>query len=173
MGAGDQGALASFYERFSGALYGVALKMMNDAKESEDVLQDALIYIWRKAETYNPELSSPFSWAVLIVRNKAIDRLRSRRRGERVIERATAELSLGEQTDDRSAEEPFFREQREIVRSALLRLPEEQRQALRLSFFSGLTHEEIAEVLGAPLGTVKARVRRGLIQMRDFVRRAR
>ena len=75
--------------------------------------------------------------------------------------------------DDQSAEEPFFKEQHAIVRSGLARLPSEQREALELAFFSGLTHEEIAERLGVPLGTIKARIRRGLIRMRAFVSEVR
>ncbi|MDR3456559.1 MAG: sigma-70 family RNA polymerase sigma factor [Verrucomicrobiae bacterium] len=173
MAAGDQGALADFYDRFSPTLFGLALRILKDEVESEDVLQDAFLYIWNKASTYNPELSSPFSWSVMIVRNKAIDRLRSRQRVEKIIERATAEFSHAADFDAQSAEEPFFREQRGIVRSALTRLPEEQRQALNLAFFGGLTHEEIAKQLNTPAGTIKSRIRRGLIDLRDLVAEAR
>ena len=147
--------------------------MMRDEQESEDVLQETFIYMWRKASGYNSQLGSPGSWAVMILRNKAIDRLRSRKRAARIVERATEEFSHTADIDERSADEPSFREQRAIVRSALSRLPDEQRQALNLAFFSGLTHEEIANHLQTPLGTIKARIRRGLIQMRDLVRDAR
>ncbi len=173
MATGDEAALVAFYERFSPSLYGLALKMMQDEKEAEDVLQEALLSIWRRAATYNSLLSSPFSWAVMIARNKGIDRLRSRQRVERIAERATAEFSQQANMDDQSAEEPFFKEQHAIVRSGLARLPSEQREALELAFFSGLTHEEIAERLGVPLGTIKARIRRGLIRMRAFVSEVR
>ena len=173
MGGGDEAALAEFYDRLSPTLYGLALKMMKDVKESEDVLQDAFISIWRKAGTYNSQLSSPSSWAIMILRNKAIDHLRSRQRVEKIVERATAEFSHFADADEHSADEPFFREQRAIVRSALAQLPGEQRQALELAFFSGLTHEEIAGQLAMPLGTIKARIRRGLIQMRALASEAR
>lgn len=173
MAAGNQGALADFYDRFSSTLYGLAVRILKDEMESEDVLQDAFIYIWNKAATYNPQLSSPFSWSVMIVRNKAIDRLRKRQRLEKIAERAAAESCLAADFDAESAEEPFFREQRGIVRSALNRLPEEQRQALNLAFFGGLTHEEIAKHLDTPAGTIKSRIRRGLIGLRDQVEAAR
>ena len=151
----------------------VVLKMIKDEKEAEDVLQEGFIYIWRKAAAYNPQLNSPFGWAVMILRNKAIDRIRSRRRVERIIERVTVEFSHFADADERSADEPVFGEQRAIVRAGLAHIPEEQRQAIELAFFSGLTHEEIAAHLALPLGTIKARIRRGLIRMRDLVKGTR
>ena len=173
MAAGDEAALAAFYQDFAPTLYGLALKMMKDEKEAEDVLQEGFIYIWRKAAAYNPQLNSPFGWAVMIVRNKAIDRIRSRRRVERIVERVTVEFSHFADADERSADEPVFSEQRAIVRAGLAHIPEEQRQAIELAFFSGLTHEEIAAHLATPLGTIKARIRRGLIRMRDLVKGTR
>jgi RNA polymerase sigma-70 factor, ECF subfamily len=166
---GDEAALAAFYDRFAPTLFGLAVRMMKDQKEAEDVLQEGFIYIWRKAAVYNPQLNSPFSWAVMIVRNKAIDRIRSRQRVARTIERVTAEFSHFGIVDERSANEPVFSEQRAIVRAALTQIPQEQRQAIELAFFSGLTHEEIAAQLATPLGTIKARIRRGLIRMRELI----
>ena len=173
MSVGDQSALSAFYDRLSPTLFGLALRILKDEMESEDVLQDAFLYIWNKASTYKPELSSPFSWAVMIVRNKAIDRLRSRHRVEKIVERATEEFSHTLDFDAQSAEEPFFREQRGLVRLALTKLPEEQRQALNLAFFGGLTHEEIAVHLKTPAGTIKSRIRRGLLDLRNLVEEAR
>src|SRR3984885_6184122 len=137
---GDDSAFTALYKRFSGALYGMAFRMMNDAKEAEDVLQEGFTYIWRKAGTYDSNRSSPFAWAVMITRNKAIDRLRVRQRIEKLRERVTAEESFYQDRDETSADEPTLRERGAIVRSALQDIPLEQRQALELSFFSGLTH---------------------------------
>src|SRR5689334_9201700 len=89
---GDQSAFTTLYQRLSSSLYGLAYRMMNDAKEAEDVLQEGFTYIWRKAETFDPTRSTPYAWAVMIVRNKAIDRLRVRQRGERLRERAEQSL---------------------------------------------------------------------------------
>lgn len=167
---GDDAAFDALYKRFSGPLYGVAYRMMNDAKEAEDVLQDGFTYIWRKAATYDPTRSTPFAWAVMITRNKAIDRLRVRQRIEKLREKVTAENTFYEDKDEISANEPTTRERGALVRSALQQIPEEQRQALELSFFGGLTHEQIAERLNTPLGTIKARIRRGLLRLRDCLK---
>jgi RNA polymerase sigma-70 factor, ECF subfamily len=164
---GDDSAFDALYERFSRSLYGMAYRMMNDPKEAEDVLQEGFTYIWRKAATYDPNRSSPFAWAVMIMRNKAIDRLRVRQRLEKLREKVTAEESLYQEKDEASANEPTLRERGVLVRSALQQIPQEQRQALELSFFGGLTHEQIAERLDTPLGTIKARIRRGLLRLRD------
>jgi RNA polymerase sigma-70 factor (ECF subfamily) len=166
--SGDDAAFATLYERLAPALYGLALRMMNDAKEAEDVLQEGFTYIWRKASQFDPNRSSAFAWSVMIVRNKAIDKLRSRARVEKLREVVT-ERGFFATVDDRSEHEPAFREQSAQVREALTKIAPEQRQALELAFFGGLTHEQIAERLQAPLGTVKARIRRGLLRMREFV----
>jgi RNA polymerase sigma-70 factor (ECF subfamily) len=167
---GDDSAFNDLYKRFSGPLYGMAYRMMNDAKEAEDVLQEGFTYIWRKAATYDANRSSPFAWAVMITRNKAIDRLRVRQRIEKVREKVTIEESFHQDRDETSANEPTLRERGTLVRSALREIPEEQRQALELSFFGGLTHEQIAERLDTPLGTIKARIRRGLLRLRDCLK---
>jgi len=172
IGKGDQAAFAAFYDRLVPILYGVAFRMMNDAAEAEDVLQDGFSYIWRQASTYDQNLSSTFAWAIMIVRNKAIDRLRMRQRVERLQQRMTSFEGVTAERDDESALEPFLRERRAQVRAALIEVPPEQRQALELAFFSDLTHEQIAAQLGAPLGTVKARIRRGLLRLRQILQQS-
>jgi RNA polymerase sigma-70 factor (ECF subfamily) len=168
--AGDDSAFDMLYKRFSRSLYGMAYRMMNDAKEAEDVLQEGFTYIWRKAATFDPTRSSPFAWAVMITRNKAIDRLRVRQRLEKLREKVISEEAFYQDKDETSANEPALRERGTLIRSALHQIPEEQRQALELSFFSGLTHEQIAERLDTPLGTIKARIRRGLLRLRDCLK---
>jgi RNA polymerase sigma-70 factor, ECF subfamily len=167
---GDQAAFGILYSRLAPALYGMAFRMMNDAKEAEDVLQEGFTYIWRKANTYDPSRSSAHAWAVMIVRNKAIDKLRARQRGERLRDKVSSEAGLFAEQDDSSAQEPLSRERNAQVHEALKQIAPEQRQAVELAFFSGLTHEQIAERLGAPLGTIKARIRRGLLRLRDLFR---
>jgi RNA polymerase sigma-70 factor, ECF subfamily len=170
---GDQTAFAALYDRLSPILYSMALRMMNDPVEAEDVLQDGFVYLWQRANTFDASRGSPISWAITIVRHKAIDRLRVRLRGERLRERASASPELASDKDDQSALEPFLRERRAQVKSALAQLPGEQREALQLAFFSGLTHQQIAAKIATPLGTVKARIRRGLLQLRQLLQSGR
>jgi RNA polymerase sigma-70 factor, ECF subfamily len=170
---GDQTAFAALYDRLSPILYSMALRMMNDAIEAEDVLQDGFVYIWQRANTFDASRGSPISWAITIVRHKAIDRLRVRLRGERLRERASASPELASDKDDQSAREPFLRERRAQVKSALAQLPGEQREALQLAFFSGLPQQHIAAKIATPLGTVKARIRRGLLQLRQLLQSGR
>jgi RNA polymerase sigma-70 factor (ECF subfamily) len=167
--SGDEAAFGTLYDRFSPGLYSFVLKMVRDEKEAEDVLQEGFSHIWRRATTYDPARSSPFTWAVMILRNKAIDRLRVRQRLDRTVEKVTAEFSHAPGTDDTSATEAERHEEGSLVRSALTRIPEEQKQAVELAFFGGLTHEQIADKLGAPLGTIKARIRRGLLKLREYM----
>jgi len=163
---GDEAAFGILYTRLAPGLYGMAFRMMNDAKEAEDVLQEGFTYIWRKANNYDPARSTAYAWAVMI-RNKAIDRLRARQRGDRLREKVTSGAGFFAERDDSSAQVPLSRERNAEVRAALKQITPEQRQAVELAFFSGLTHEQIAEQLGAPLGTIKARIRRGLLRLRD------
>jgi RNA polymerase sigma-70 factor (ECF subfamily) len=167
---GDEAAFGSLYDRFSPGLFSFVLKMMHDEKEAEDVLQEGFAHIWRRASTYDPARSSPFTWAVMILRNKAIDRLRVRQRLERTVEKATVEFNHFPEADEAAAGEAERRDESTMVRSALTLIPAEQKQAVELAFFSGLTHEQIAEKLGTPLGTIKARIRRGLLKLRDCLK---
>jgi RNA polymerase sigma-70 factor, ECF subfamily len=166
---GDASAFSLLYDRFSPGLYSMVMRMTGDEAEAQDVLQDAFSHIWRKASTYDRSRSAAFTWAVMVTRNKCIDRMRIRQRVSRVAERMAAEVDGQTQLDDTSAEETEMREQRNRVRTALSEVAPDQRQAIELAFFSDLTHEQIAEKLGAPLGTVKARIRRGLLKLRDVL----
>ncbi|MBV9490326.1 MAG: sigma-70 family RNA polymerase sigma factor [Verrucomicrobia bacterium] len=170
---GDERAFSTLYQRFAPALYGMAFRMMNDGREAEDVLQEGFTYLWRKASSFDSARGSAFAWAVMIVRHKAIDKLRVRQRDERLRVRAAGETDLAAgMMDDCSGEGLIARERSAEVRAALAQLAPEQREALDLAFFDGLTHEQIAERLGTPLGTIKARIRRGLLKMRDVFRGA-
>lgn len=163
----DERAFAEFYDRFSRGLFSLVYKILNDEREAEDVLQEGFTQIWKKAATFDGTRSSAFTWAVMIMRNKAIDRIRYRQRQSRLIEAATEEFSHA--ADSGEDDGVFHNEQRGIVRAALEKIPDEQRQAIDLAFFSGLTQQQISEKLGEPLGTVKARIRRGLLKLRDLL----
>lgn len=164
---GDEAAFASFYDRHETLLYSIAHRIVGTDTEAEDVLQEAAVLVWERAPTYNRSLGKPLSWAITIVRNKAIDRFRSgKRRSEvfsEITEEAMPEAGPGMEPDPRA----FAGEDATFVRRALASLGRDQRQAIEMAFFGGLTQNEIAEQLGQPLGTIKARIRRGMIQMRD------
>jgi RNA polymerase sigma-70 factor, ECF subfamily len=164
---GDRDAFAALYDLYAKPLYSLALRILNDPKEAEDVLQDVFLRIWEKAGAFDEAGGKPFSWVVTMTRNKAIDRIRSRQRHSRLFEEASG--SIEATSSEAAAPAPAGVEQDEAaqVRTALNALPKEQRQAIELAFFGGLTHSEIAAALREPLGTVKARIRRGMLQLRD------
>lgn len=168
--AGDEVALGALYDRFAHSLFSFVVKIVHDEKEAEDILLDGFAHIWRHAATYDPARSSPFSWAVMLLRNKAIDHLRVRQRRERTMEKATTVSRHLPEADEESAGEAERHDQSTLVRAALTQIPEEQKQAVELAFFSGLTHEQIAENLGTPLGTIKALIRCGLLKLRDSLK---
>jgi len=175
VGHGDQGAFSALYDRLSGPLYSLALKMLGDASDAQDALQEVFVQIWSRAKTYDPEKSSVFSWAVLMTRSRAIDRLRARDRRLRIVTGSTAdETRLAEATDasttESAADTVDKNDEAAHVRSLLNNLPSEQRQAIDLAFFGHLTHHEIAARLRQPLGTIKARIRRGLLRLREQIR---
>ncbi|MBL9168554.1 MAG: sigma-70 family RNA polymerase sigma factor [Verrucomicrobiales bacterium] len=164
---GDKVAFAELYDRLSGVLYSTVMRILNDSRESEDVLQEVFLQIWDKAGTYDSQLGRPFNWALTLTRNRAIDRLRSmRRRYEFVAETTETALSAPTYAPD-AGREVYQRERSLLVRKALEELPLEQRQAIEMAFLGGQTQNEISEQLGQPLGTIKARIRRGMLKLRE------
>jgi RNA polymerase sigma-70 factor (ECF subfamily) len=167
---GDSRAFDQLYSRWSPMLYGLLCKILDDPKEAEDALQDGFLHVWHKAASYDAKRSSPTTWAYMIFRNKAIDRIRARERRGRGIERIAIEEPFQAGPVEDPEEGAEISERRQAVKAALDTIPPEQREAVRLAFFSGLTQMEIAERLGAPLGTVKARIRRGLLKLADTLK---
>ena len=167
---GDRRSFAELYDRFSGVLFSTAYRLLNNQQAAEDVLQDVFIQIWEKAPLYDSTRGKPMTWAVTLTRNKAIDRLRSTQRRSRLHDDAQRESVAGEQFDDRSSFEAMVSgETGALVREALEKLTKDQRQAIELAFFSSLTQNEIAERLREPLGTIKARIRRGMMKLREVL----
>lgn len=166
---GDRAAFAELYDRFSRPLYSTSLRILGDASEAQDILHDTFIVLWEKADTFDASRGSAFAWAVTLVRNRAIDRLRLRRRRAELLESsALSDLGLDQNSSGPSADSAAdTQDQATAVRAAVATLPAEQQNALQLAFFSGLTQEEIAQRLQTPLGTIKARIRRALIKLRD------
>ena len=169
MAAGDREALAELYDRFSRPLYATAVSMLNDAAEAQDVTHDVFISLWEKSSRFEDSRGSAFTWAVTLLRNRAIDRIRGRTRRMRLLEGAApADLGYDPDAGGPAADEAAVRsEEAGAVRAAVATLPADQRKALHLAFFGGMTQEEVAAELNQPLGTVKARIRRGLQKLRE------
>ena len=167
---GDRRAFEELYDGFSGVLFSTAYRVLNNREAAEDVLQDVFIQIWEKAPLYDPARGKPLTWAVTLTRNKAIDRLRSTQRRNRLQDEVQRESETFAQFDDRSSFDAMASgETGQLVREAMQKLTQDQREAIELAFFSSLTQTEIAERLNEPLGTVKARIRRGMMRLRDLL----
>jgi RNA polymerase sigma-70 factor (ECF subfamily) len=168
--AGDRASFEALYDRFSGVLFATAYRVLNNQEAAEDVLQDVFIQIWEKAPLYDPARGKPITWAVTLTRHKAIDRLRSIQRRSRLQDDAHKEAETMEKFDGKSSFDAVSSaETAKMVREAIQTLTEDQREAIELAFFSSMTQAEIAERLGEPLGTVKARIRRGMIRLREVI----
>jgi RNA polymerase sigma-70 factor, ECF subfamily len=167
IGDGDRSAFGSFYDQYSGLLFSIAVKILNDAKEAEDVLQEVFMQIWNKSDAYDPLLGKPASWAVTLTRNKAIDRIRASNRRSKLLEQATVEANVATDHSPSANETLHGRENAQMIRSVVAALPLDQRCAIEMAFFSGLTQDEIAKNLNEPLGTIKARIRRGMLKLRE------
>ena len=162
--ARDEAALAQLYDRYRVILFGLLMRILNNREEAEDVLQEVFLQVWRKAQDFDENRGRPFTWLVTLARSRGIDRLRTLAARERVAE-AGAREAVEEFSD--AATDAFKSEQRGLVNKALAQLPDEQKRPLMLAYFDGLTQSEIATRLGAPLGTVKTRMRSGLINLRE------
>ena len=164
--AQDEAALAQLYDRYRAILFGLLMRILNNREEAEDVLQELFLQVWRRAADFDENRGRPFTWLVTMARSRGIDRLRALASRERVaVEGARDEA---EAVSD-AASDAFRSEQRGLVNSALAQLPDEQKRPLMLAYFDGLTQSEIAARLGAPLGTVKTRMRTGMMKLRELL----
>ena len=163
----DQEAFAGLYDRVAGVLFSNAIHMLGDRREAEEVVQDVFLQIWNKAAAFDSELGSPLSWMLSISRNRCIDRLRSRQRRSRVFDEAVDQTKVEVGASDSTPANAFSPEEVAAVRNAVSGLPADQRKAVAMAFFGAMTHQEIAEALKEPLGTVKARIRRGMLKLRE------
>jgi RNA polymerase sigma-70 factor (ECF subfamily) len=166
----DPQALAGLYRRRARLLYSVLVRMLVSEMEAQEIMQDTFVQIWRRAGEYDGSRSSPAAWMLMIARGLALDRLRARSRrhaNQSAYEQEVASLSVEEVDGARQAERD---ELATACAAALRELPEPQARALQLAFLRGWTHEEIAGAEGEPLGTVKARIRRGLLALRKALK---
>lgn len=161
---GDPDALATLYDRHGGLVFRLALCITGDRRGAEEVTQDVFQIVWRQAHTFRPAAGTVAAWLIGITRHRAIDELRSRRSTSRRRELCMDTAPVGELGEQAACEPPaVFRTE---VRAAVAALPAEQRHAIELAYFGGLSGPEIAASLGIPLGTVKTRLRRALVRLR-------
>ena len=168
---GDRQSFRDLYERYNGLLFTTIEKVLNDREDSQEVLQEVMSSLWRKAHLYHPGRGRPITWLASTARNRAIDRLRSKQRQSRLKSAYTDEMDVNPRgsTGLSGPEAASRRDTCSAVRSAVMELTDVQREAIEKVYFEGLTQQEIADQLGEPLGTVKARIRRGLAKLRKTV----
>jgi len=167
--ARDDAAVGEFYDRHSRLAFAIIRRILQSPSDAEEVLQETFVRVWSRADTYDPRLGSPAAWVVRIARNRAIDRLRARQ--------ARADVNAPVPAAAEAAPlEPPTRETPETmmqnahaamaVRGAVAELPAPQRTLIEAAFFEGYTHQELSARFGVPLGTVKTRIRNGLVSLR-------
>jgi len=164
--AGQADSLALLYDETSSLLFGLAVRVLGDQADAEEIVSDVYQQVWRTAQGFDPSRGSVLAWLTMLTRSRAIDRLRS------AGSRRSKEMSFDANVDFPSSSpapesQSIFAQERKMVREALETLVPEQREAIELAFFRGLTHVEVAEALGAPLGTIKTRIRGGMMKLRE------
>jgi RNA polymerase sigma factor (sigma-70 family) len=160
----DEDALAEAYDRLGRVAYGLAYRILRDAALAEDAVQDAFLAVWRTAVSFDPARGKASTWILTLVHRRAVDLVRREDR-RRVQPLDDAPAAAGEATDETAA----IRAQRRAVQAALAQLPPDQREALELAYYGGLSQSELAEKLGVPLGTVKSRMFAALSKLRDLL----
>jgi RNA polymerase sigma-70 factor (ECF subfamily) len=166
----ERAAFEELYARYVNILYATALKFVREESDAQDVVQDVFIQVWDKAKMYDPSKGKPLTWVLALVRNRSIDRIRAIQRRARLRD----EFEVETVTDESAwARESLSRveagEQGRTLRAAVNQLSPQQRKVIELAYFGGLTQIEVAEKLGEPLGTVKARARRGLLKLKTLI----
>ena len=161
---GDHRAFELVYGQLAGPAYGVARQILRDPAQSEEVAQEALLEIWRTASRFDPAKGSPAAWAMTIAHRRAVDRVRSENACSRREQKAALDLTAA---DEDVADAVAARLDRQRVHRCLEGLTELQRESIRLAYYGGYSYPQVAQLLGVALGTVKTRIRDGLIRMRD------
>jgi RNA polymerase sigma-70 factor (ECF subfamily) len=166
MRADDADSLGRLYDETSSIVYGFALRVLNNQADAEEVVLDVYQQVWNSRRNFDAQRGSVRAWLTMLTRSRAIDRLRAsgtREKRESSMQEGWEPLSFEPVPET----ETILQEERQLVRHALTKLTAEEREAIELAFFRGLTHVEVAEAVGAPLGTIKTRIRSGLRKMRE------
>jgi RNA polymerase sigma-70 factor (ECF subfamily) len=163
-GRGDQRAFADLYDSISGLVHGVVLRVVRDPSHADEVTQEVFLELWRLAPRFDPERGTVRGWAATVAHRRAVDRVRSEQASRRRIERDAGERSMTVPAVDDAVHDDIDRAR---VRRALGKLTDTQREAVELAYYGGHTYREVAVLLGVPEGTVKTRIRDGMIRLRD------
>jgi RNA polymerase sigma-70 factor, ECF subfamily len=168
MAAGDEAALGDLYDRFTPLLHSVVLRIVGDADDAEEVVEETFWQAWRQAGRYEESRGGISTWLVMMGRSRALDRVRSRRRfREESYDEIPETSAVAEQDGPDPLRSALDADVRRLVAAAVAKLPPEQRQTVELAYFRGMSQTEIAEMTGQPLGTVKTRARLALNKLRD------
>lgn len=168
----DEQALSKLYDRYASLLYMLTLRIVSSAQEAEDILQEVFLQVWNKSNSYMRERGTVYSWIITLCRNKAIDRVRSKRykQQSKEIKLDEAETIVDTQPATNPLQTVVLKEYQEIVTAAKKRLSNIEVKILDLSYFGGYSQSEIARILKMPLGTVKTKMRQGIMKLRQVVR---
>lgn len=163
VGAGEKAAFGELYDLYSGRVLALLIRLLRDRRDADDVLQETFWQVWRTAASYDQNRADPVAWLLLIARSRAIDTLRRRGRS------AMPEIATEPSNDQSPSANLETVELGDRVRTALQCLNEDQRRAIQLAYYSGLSHQQIADELSIPLGTAKTRIRQGMLKLRDLL----
>jgi RNA polymerase sigma-70 factor, ECF subfamily len=163
IGQKDEGALSALYDRYSGLVFSEARRILRDSGAAEEILQDLFFQVWRTAERFDPARGSLAGWLLVAARNRAISKLR--RKSGQTEELNENGVSFGVNVESHAAQKLLL----DKVRTVMGSLPENQREALECAYFEGMTHSEIAEKTGQPLGTVKTRIRSAMESLKKVL----
>jgi RNA polymerase sigma-70 factor (ECF subfamily) len=169
--AGDAESFRQLYDRYAGLLFATILKVVNDRDDADEVLQEVMKSLWQKAHLFRETRGRPVTWLVSTARNRSIDRLRAKKRQTKLKDAYTEGTEVGQRitVPISGLDAASRRDTCRAIRTAVLELTDIQREAIEKVYFHGLSQQEIADELGQPLGTVKARIRRGLAKLRETV----
>ena len=169
---GDAKALRQIYGSYKSILFGLIVSMLKDREEAEDCLQEVFTQLWEKADRFDASKGNLYSFIVTMARNKAIDRIRSRAyKDSKQEDHTISDFSLTPESDFNNPEEDLeLSERANLVRSALQKLSSKEREVLKVAYYGGMSQTEISEKMEIPLGTVKYRMRQGMIKLKDFLK---
>lgn len=166
MAAGNRDALVNIYDRYSSSLLGLAIQILHDREEAEEVLQEVLMQAWRQAERYDSSRASVRTWLALMTRSRAIDRRRINGTRSRTVQNAQLNGSLPTEVEPEAGQNIWLDQVRKRLREELARIPDAQRQIIEMLYFNGMTQLQVSEEIQVPLGTVKTRTLLGMQKLR-------